>query len=744
VLYHFTIELMRYFSRFIFVLVMLLAAPLALAEVSFRNDVMAVLSKAGCNAGACHGNKTGKGGFKLSLRGQDPDLDYLALTHDLFARRTNAVDPDRSLILLKPTAQIAHEGGQRFRTDSMEYGILRRWIEMGTPPDGAGTPSLVRLEVSPAQQVLVEPADQVRIKAIAVFSDGSRRDVSSLAVYEQSADLAKISADGMVRRGRMGETTVIVRFLQAQEPVRLAFVPARPDFAWTPVTSLNYIDDQIFAKLRTLRINPSEPSNDLEFLRRAYLDLLGVLPTVEEARAFVAETSPDKRARLIDRLFDRPEYADQWAMKWSDLLRNEERALDRKGVQNFHHWIRQGIVENKPLDQFVRELLSARGSTYTSPATNYYRANREPVVRGEATAQLFLGVRLQCAQCHNHPFDRWTQDDYYGWADMFARVDYKVLENRRTDKNDKHEFVGEQIVYEAPSGDVKDPRGDRSVKPLLLGAGPAPANASRIDALAQWVTSPENPFFAKAQVNRIWFHLMGRGLVDPVDDFRPTNPASHPELLEMLAKDFIAHKYDVRYMIRLIMTSQAYGLSSEPNTTNADDEINYSHAIPRRLTAEQLLDAQHQVTGVPAEFNGYPKGMRAGEIPGVRVARARRSRPSQADMFLVTFGKPARELVCECERSMDTTLGQAFQLISGPEIASLLSDPENRLTQLIKSGMTDEDAVAELYWAALTRPPTDEERSAMVNHVHEAKDRRKGLEDVAWALLNAKEFVLRR
>jgi hypothetical protein len=282
------------------------------------------------------------------------------------------------------------------------------------------------------------------------------------------------------------------------------------------------------------------------------------------------------------------------------------------------------------------------------------------------------------------------------------------------------------------------------VKPLLLGAGPAPTDASRIDALAQWVTSPANPFFAKAQVNRIWFHLMGRGLVDPVDDFRPTNPASHPELLEMLAKDFIAHKYDVRYMIRLIMTSQAYGLSSEPNTTNADDEINYSHAIPRRLTAEQLLDAQHQVTGVPAEFNGYPKGMRAGEIPGVRVARARRSRPSQADMFLVTFGKPARELVCECERSMDTTLGQAFQLISGPEIASLLSDPENRLTQLIKSGMTDEDAVAELYWAALTRPPTDEERSAMVNHVHEAKDRRKGLEDVAWALLNAKEFVLRR
>jgi hypothetical protein len=416
--------------------------------------------------------------------------------------------------------------------------------------------------------------------------------------------------------------------------------------------------------------------------------------------------------------------------------------LDRKGVQNFHAWIRTSIAEGKPLDQFVREILHARGSTYTSPATNYYRAIRDPVSRGEDTAQLFLGVRLKCAQCHNHPFDRWTQDDYYGWAVVFARVDYKVLENRRTDKNDKHEFVGEQIVYESSSGDVKDPRGDRQVKPTLLGASTIPDGASRIDTLAQWVTSPKNPFFAKAQVNRIWFHLMGRGLVDPVDDFRPTNPASHPELLDMLADDFVAHHYDVRYMIKLIMSSQAYAVSSEPNATNADDEINYSHAIPRRLTAEQLLDAQHQVTGVPAEFTGYPKGMRAGEIPGVRVAR--RGRISQADMFLSTFGKPAREIVCECERSTDTTLGQTFQLISGPEIAHMLAEPDNRIGALIKAGKSDDQVVTELYWSALTRPPTVEERSAMVNHVQDSKDRRKGLEDVLWAILNAKEFVLRR
>lgn len=715
------------------------------SAVSFHNDVMAVFSKAGCNAGACHGNKNGKASFKLSLRGQDPDLDLAALTRDMEARRTNIIDPDKSLILLKPTAQIPHEGGLRFRPGSLEYSILRRWIAAGTAADPPSTPMLVKLEVSPVQQVLVEPAAEVAIKTIAVFSDGSRRDVSNLAVYEQSTDLAAISPDGVARRQRMGETTVIVRYLQCQQPVRLAFVPARPDFVWKPAAIHNYIDEQILAKLRTMRMNPSGDCTDSQFQRRAYLDLLGILPTVEEARAFVADTSADKRSKLIDQLLERPEYADQWALKWSDLLRNEERTLDRKGVQNFYHWIRQSFAENKPLNQFVAELLSARGSTYTHPAANYYRANRDAVTRGEATAELFLGVRLKCAQCHNHPFDRWTQDDYYGWADVMARVDYKILENRRTDTNDSHEFVGEQIVYEADQGEVKDPRGDRTVKPKLLGAPAALRNSEdRLDALAAWVTSPKNPFFAPAQVNRIWFHLMGRGLVDPVDDFRPTNPASHPELLDALAKDFVAHNYDVKYLIRLIMNSQAYAMSGAPNETNADDEVNYSHVLPRRLTAEQLLDAEHEVTAVPAEFAGYPKGMRAGQIPGVHATAPRQRRSTQADMFLVTFGKPARQLVCECERSSETTLGQTFQLISGPEIAEMLADSNNRLTQLLKSEKSDSEMVDELYWSALTRPPTNEERKTMTDHIASSKDRRKALEDITWALLNAKEFVLRR
>lgn len=714
-------------------------------HISFRNDVMAVLSKSGCNAGACHGNKNGKGGFKLSLRGQDPDADFDALTRDLYARRTNPADPERSLILLKPTAQIAHQGGQRFRPGSMEYQILRQWIASGTPKDGASVPVLQQLEVSPSRQVLVEPADHLRIRAIAHFSDGSSRDVSKLCVYEQSADLAKISPDGLVQRQRMGETAVVVRYLQCQQVVRLAFVPSRPGFVWSSPESNNYIDEAVFAKLNMLRVNPSGPCTDGEFLRRAYLDLLGKLPTPDEARSFVDDSSSNKRSELVSRLLDRPEYAEFWALKWSDLLRSEERTLDRKGVGAFHEWIRKSIADNKPIDQFARELISARGSTYANPPANYYRANRDAATRGEATAQIFLGLRLRCATCHNHPFDRLTQDDFYNWADLFARVDYKIIENKRTDKNDSHEFIGEQIVFEKDKGEIEDPRHGHTPEPKLLGAGVVPEGQDRLDAVAQWITSPKNPFFARMQVNRIWFNLMGRGIVDPVDDFRATNPPSHPELLDALARDFIAHGYDARYIIRLIMASKVYALSSTPNDTNSDDEVNYSHVIPRRLTAEQLLDAEHDVMAVPAHFAGYDQPIRAIDIPGVRAVTPRTGgRPTVCDQFLVTFGKPPRLLVTESERSSETTLGQAFQLISGPDTTQMLSARDNRLGKLLSEGKSTHEIITELYWAALTRAPSDVELKALSEHVRNSATRRAGLEDVAWALLNAKEFVLRK
>ncbi len=800
---------------------------------------MAVLSKAGCNAGQCHGNANGKAGFKLSLRGQDADWDYNALTRDMLGRRTDPEAADQSLILLKPTTQIAHEGGQRFKPDSEEYQILSAWIAQGMPSDPPNAPALQRLEVAPTEKILFEPSNEIQLQARAFFSDGSERDVTRMAVYDAANNLVKVTHDGLAQRLSSGETTVLVRYLSAQVPVRLAFMPARAGFVWNTPPANNYVDEAIFAKLRVLRINPSELCSDNEFIRRAYLDLLGILPTAEEARAFVTEEAPlipsrhtgrkptpnpsqegsrpsdapdefpsreglgvghlkdvrpgpkledsaslsrrlQKRVRLIDRLLERPEFADFWALKWGDLLRAEERLLDRKGIEIFQRWIRQRIAENTPLDQFARELIAARGSTYLNPASNFYRAIREPVARAEAVAQVFLGTQLRCAQCHNHPFDKWTQDDYYDWADVFARLNYKVLENRRRDRKNGHEFKGEQIVYVASRGEVKNPRSGKPAHPRflgesspmsrspeassderalklseggrkgqtrsseVLGGARGGSGADELDALADWVTSPDNPFFARAQVNRVWFHLMGRGLVDPIDDFRATNPPSHPALLDALAADFVKHKFDLRYVIRLIMNSRAYQLSATPNDSNRDDDLNFSRAYVRRLTAEQLLDCQSAVTGVPVKFYGYPPGLRAAQLPGALPERKRDQQMSEVDHFLETFGKPPRLLTCECERSGDTTMGQAFQMISGPAINHLLDAPDNRLAQLLGGGKSDHAIVDELYWTALTRPPTEKELDRATALLNQSTDKRHALEDLTWALLNAKEFVLRK
>ena len=715
-------------------------------EVSFRNEVMPVLAKAGCNAGTCHGNKNGKGGFKLSLRGQDPDLDYITLTREVSGRRLNALEPDQSLALLKATTQAPHEGGLRFRPDSDEYATFRRWIAEGLGDDGPDLPRLERLEVSPTERVIVEPATNVQITAHAIFSDGTRRDITKLAVYDPANILVTVSHDGLVQRERAGETTVLVRYLQTQVPVRLAFVPARPEFVWAAPPENNFIDQHVFAKLRALRLNPSGLCDDATFLRRAYLDLLGILPTAGEARAFAADRRKDKRARLVDTLFERPEFADFWALKWADLLRTEEKVLDRKGVQNFHHWIRQSLAENKPLDQFVREILTARGSSYAQPAANYLRAIRTPVARAESTAQLFLGVRLQCAQCHNHPYDRWTQDDYYNWADLFSRVDYKILENNKRDKLDSHEFVGEQIVFMARSGEVINARSGQPASPRFLGAQTPDLgdDRDRLEALAAWVTSPTNALFVRSQVNRVWYQLMGRGLVDPIDDFRPTNPPSHPELLDALAREFVARRFDLRRLIRLVMNSRAYQLSAEPTAANANDEINYSHVLPRRLSAEQMIDAQHQVAGVPARFNGYPVGMRASQLPSLPAANRRTAKGASMENMLKLFGKPQRMLTCECERSSETTMNQAFQLISGPAVNHLLTETDNRLGALLNSGRTDAQIIDELYWTALNRPPDAQESRDALAYLEKSGDRRPALEDVTWGLLNAKEFILRK
>jgi len=722
---------------------LLLAWPsLADTAISFRNDVVPVLSKAGCSLGTCHGNKYGKGGFKLSLRSQDPELDWLALTRDAAGRRVNPLAPGSSLLLLKPTTQVPHEGGQRFKKDSEEYRILANWIAQGAGDDVDATAKLTRIEVTPRQQVLTEPQREVQLSAKAFYSDGQERDITSLAVYEPANNLVKVSHDGLVQAEGAGETTVLVRFLQEQAPVRLAFIPARPNFQWSAPRERNYIDRQVFAKLRALRINPSAPCADAVFVRRAYLDLLGLLPTPDEAREFLAEARKDKRARLVDQLLERPEFAEFWALKWADLFRNEEKTIDRKGVQAFHGWIAQSLRENKPVDQFVREIIAARGSTYLNPPANYYRALRDPITRAEATAQVFLGVRLQCAQCHNHPFDRWSQDDYYDWASVFARVNYKVLENRKRDNLDSHEFVGEQVIYLTGTGAVTNARNGKLAAARFLGTATklAPED-DPLRELARWITA--NPLFARSQANRVWSHLMGRGLVDPIDDFRPTNPASHPELMDQLAADFVAQKFDLRRLIRSIMNSSTYQLDSAPNETNAGDEINYSHVTLRRLTAEQLLDAQHEALAVPARFGGYPSGLRAGQLPGVEAIRLREKRRSSSDTFLTLFGKPMRLLSCDCERSSETTMSQAFNLVSGPEINEILSAPENRIQRLMAGDKSNRQIVNELYWAALSRPPTQTEEIETSRRAGQAEDRRKAFEDVAWALLNSKEFIFR-
>jgi hypothetical protein len=526
----------------------------------------------------------------------------------------------------------------------------------------------------------------------------------------------------------------VVRFLDKRVPCRLAFVPERPGFRWQSVPVNNYVDRHVFAKLRALKVQPSGRCDNATFLRRAFLDVCGVLPTAEEARKFLADRRPDKRVRLVDRLLRRPEYADYWGLKWADLLRNEEKAVDAKGVRHFHHWIRQCVGADKPLDRFARELLMARGSTYEHPEANYYRTNLQPQKAAETTAQLFLGVRLACARCHNHPFDRWTQEDYHGLSAFFARVRTKIAANRRRDRFDKHEINGELIVWMDRRGELPHPQKNGLIWPRLPGIGSlrlAP-QADRLAALADWLTSRNNPYFAQVMANRIWYHLMGRGLVEPVDDFRESNPPTNAPLLDGLAADLVKHGFRQKHLIRTIMASRAYQLSSRPTDSNQGDEANFSHVHPRLLPAEVLLDALSQVTGVPEKFKGFPRGTRAVQLPGVNG-------PS----FLKVFGKPDRLLACECERRSDTTLNQAFQLINGQAITRKVRRSP-LVTQLLKRQATNAEIVTDFYLAALARYPKARELELIAKRLAKAENRRKAVEDLLWAVLNTKEFLLRR
>ncbi len=719
---------------------LLAQAPVVVAQaqeprrVSFRYDVLPVISKAGCNQGSCHGNGEGRGGLKLSLKGEDPVGDYQVLaTHG--ARRVSPQDPARSLLLTKATSALPHGGGMRFKPQSREYQVLAAWIAAGARDDAPGAPVLTAMEVGPTERIHFAPATMQRLTVTGRFSDGSVRDLTEQAVFSSSDPAIEVEADGLVRSERGGDSAVLVRYADQLRTARLTFVPQRQGFRWQEIPAVNGVDELHWKRLKTLRLNPSRPATDSEFLRRAYLDACGILPTPEEVRAFLKDPSADKRSKLVDALLQRPEFDEFWAMKWGDILRSEERTLDPKGIVAYRDWIKNSIASRKPMDQFARELLTANGGTYQNPPANYYRRTRLPVELAETTAQVFMGTRLLCAKCHNHPTERWKQEDYYSLAAFFARVERKG-ELTRKDKFDLHELIGEETISVAAAGEVKNPRSGKQVVPRIPDA---PAirvgdGADRREVFAGWLTAPDNPYFAKAMVNRVWYYLMGKGIIDPVDDIRESNPASNPELLARLTRDFVASKFDLKSLVRTIMVSQTYALSSEPNAQNGEDDRFFSRALPQRLSAEVLLDAISHVTGSPEKFDGFPEGTRATQLPAIRKRKS----------FLTVFGQPTRETVCECDRSNESTLGQSFELISGGTLDTKLKAPSNRIGQMIAAGKSDAAIITELYLAGMSREPSPRELQDRLQYLQGKPNRREVLEDLTWALINSKEFLLRR
>ncbi len=705
------------------------AAP-ARAEppVSFRRDVVPMLTRAGCNAGACHGAPSGKNGFRLSLRGYDPALDHHTLTREAAGRRIDPLAPDASLVLMKATGRTAHEGGRRFEPESTAYRIVRDWIAGGGPDDGLPPPD--RLEVAPSRVILDAPAAAQPLRVTAHFPDGSARDVTELtrfAVNHPAA--AEVTAAGVVRKLKPGEVAVAAEYMGVMAAAEVVFRDLAPGFRWPDPPANNFVDTLIFAKIQELRIEPAGLCTDEEFVRRAHLDAIGRLPTPERVRAFLADRSPDKRAKLVDELLARDEFADLWAQHWADRLGVNQRFVGKIGAVKYHRWVREQIAANVPEDELARRVLTAAGGNYSNPPAGFYRRLRDPQTRAEEVSQLFLGVRVGCARCHNHPGERWTQDDYYGLAAFFARLQYK----------DGPFFVQlydkEETVLPLRDGEVTQPRTGKVMPPKFLGgevAEIAPGQDRR-EAFAAWLTAPDNPFFAKAAVNRIWYHLFGRGLVDPVDDLRSTNPPSHPALLDALAADFVAHGFDRKHLIRVVMTSRVYQLSHRPTATGRDDAKYFSHYPLRRLGAEQLLDAIADATGVPAKFPGLPTGTPAAALPDGEYKHP----------LLEAFGRPARAMACECERGTDTNLTQALHLVGGLTFDRQVRDPDGRAAKLAKSAKPDGEILDELFLATLSRLPTGAERVRLLARFAQRgpAGRRAVAEDVLHALINSPEFL---
>lgn len=710
---------------------------------SFRNHVIPLLTKAGCNSGACHGALAGKGGMKLSLRGYAPTDDHFVITRQALGRRVDKLEPARSLILTKPTQAITHGGGQKLDVNSADYQIFVDWIASGAPAPKRDDVRIERLEVFPAEAVL-KPNDNLQVLVRAWYSDGHAEDITRWAKFSSSEELvAGVDDEGRVKVKGHGEAAITVWYSNLVSAVRV-LSPFANQFdakVFAPDPKGGFIDTLVLKKLQMLRIPPSGPCSDGEFIRRAYLDAAGILPTPDETRKFLADQSPDKRAKLVEALLDRPEFVDYWTYKWSDMLLVSTRKLPQPAVWSFYRFIRESVAENKPWDRFARDILTSSGSSLQHGAVNYFALHKDVTDLNEATAVTFLGMSITCCRCHNHPLEKWTQDQYWGMANLFARVAIK-----------NGDRAGEITVQSQPSGDVPHPRRGVPMPPTPLDAKPLPENSSvdRRQYFADWLTSPENPYFARALINRVWRNFMGRGLVEAEDDLRQTNPPTNEELFAALEKDFIAHKYDVKHLIRTIMNSASYQRTAKPLPENVADDRFYSHYLIRRLSAEVILDAYAQVTGVPTPFNqiytgveggmaatnNFPEGTRSLQLPDSRVA----------SRFLDSFGRPDRTQTCSCERQQDSSVTQALHLNNGQTLNDKLKSPKSRVEGWLKENIGDEEAIRRVFMIGLCRAPTPQELAKFKALFAEAAadpqtGRREMLQDLFWAVLTGKEFL---
>jgi hypothetical protein len=697
--------------------------------INFKNQIVPIFTKLGCNSGGCHGKASGQNGFKLSLLGFVPEDDYEFLVKEGRGRRIFPTAPGESLLLLKPTGRSPHGGGKRMEVGSYEYRMLYRWIEQGMAYGSDSDPTVVSIECVPPGRVM-ERGSQQQITVLAHYSDGAAEDVTRMSLYEANdTEMAEAGNTGLVKTLDLaGQVAVMARY-QGQVATYRATVPLGARVDKLPPDE-NFIDRAVFNKLKVLGVPPSPLADDPTFLRRVFIDITGTTPTAGEVTAFLVDKDPAKRAKLVDRLLASPSYADYFANKWNLVLRNKKRSpVDTEGTYEFYQWIWNSLYENKPFDRFVRELLTASGDPRVSPAVIWYREVDEINEQVEDTAQLFLGLRIQCARCHHHPFEKWSQDDYYSFSAFFSRLARKPLADAPNLKVREKRLYHNEGIAEAAN-----PRTGKTLRPTALGGKPLsiPADHDPRVQLADWMARPDNPFFARSLVNRYWKHFFSRGIVEPEDDMRQTNPPSNPELLDALAQHFIASGFDLKDLVRTICTSSTYQLSSLPNDQNLKDRQNFSRYYPKRLSAEVLYDTFHRVTATSQAYSGLPAGTQAMQLPD----------PSEGTYFLKVFGQPQGDTACECERSQEANLAQSLHLLNSSEVQDKISSPAGRAAMLAADKRPAEAKIRELYRWVYSREPNEDELQIATTHLAKhRKDLRPAYEDIVWALINTKEFL---